>query len=251
LKKTSLIIGGASGIGRCLYKIISENEKVIIWDKKKIQNKAVDVASEKLILKEIYYLKKKKIKLDNIFICHGVHHSTPLIDMNLKELKNVFENNFFSYFLITKHIRSILNKNAKIIAISSISACTPIPYSSSYSSSKAALEALYFSYKNEERNFFPVIVQPGNVNTGFNETGNNYKKFNSQYFKKYKNILDKINSKFGMDPNLVAKKIYTISQKKTPKFKYIIGKNAILANIAKRILGDEITLKLLKYYFKI
>jgi hypothetical protein len=59
LKKTSLIIGGASGIGRCLYKIISENEKVIIWDKKKIQNKAVDVASEKLILKEIYYLKKK------------------------------------------------------------------------------------------------------------------------------------------------------------------------------------------------
>ena len=49
----------------------------------------------------------------------------------------------------------------------------------------------------------------------------------------------------------VAKKIIRISQNIKPKNKYIIGKNAILANLAKRILGDNFSNKLLKRYFKL
>ena len=50
---------------------------------------------------------------------------------------------------------------------------------------------------------------------------------------------------------MLQKKIIRISQNIKPKNKYIIGKNAILANLAKRILGDNFSNKLLKRYFKL
>jgi len=251
--KNSLIIGGSSGIGLSLYQIIKNRENVIVWDKLKKNEDTykIDVTIEKSIKQGLLLLRSKKFYLDNIFICHGIHQTKPLKRINYKEIKNIFENNFFSHYLIIKSLLKITNKNAKIFGISSIAACTPIPYSSTYSASKAALEAMYFSFKNEKEDICPIIIQPGNVNTGFNETGNLYKNYSSKDFEDYKKIIKKIHSKYGISPDYVAKKIFKVSQNKEPKFKYIIGKNAILANIAKRILGDEITLKLLKYYFKI
>ena len=54
-----------------------------------------------------------------------------------------------------------------------------------------------------------------------------------------------------MDPKIVAEKIIKISHLKNPKNKYIIGKNAFLANIAKRIMGDHYSNLLIKKFFKI
>ena len=42
-----------------------------------------------------------------------------------------------------------------------------------------------------------------------------------------------------------------ISQFKNPKNKYIIGKNAFLANMAKRVMGDHYSNLFLKKFFKV
>ena len=61
----------------------------------------------------------------------------------------------------------MIKKESKILYISSIAACTPIPYSSTYSSSKAALEAYVLSKINEyDEKTKHIIIQPGNINTG-------------------------------------------------------------------------------------
>ena len=52
-------------------------------------------------------------------------------------------------------------------------------------------------------------------------------------------------------PAIVAEKIIKISHLKNPKNKYIIGKNAFLANMAKRIIGDHYSNLLIKKFFKI
>ena len=54
-----------------------------------------------------------------------------------------------------------------------------------------------------------------------------------------------------MNPKKVAKKIIKISHYKNPKNKYIIGTNALLANLAKRFLGDHFSNLFLKKYFKV
>ena len=68
-------------------------------------------------------------------------------------------------------------------------------------------------------------------------------------YENYLKVIKKIDSKFGMDPGKVARKILKISKLKNPKNKYVIGKNAFLANMAKRVLGDHFINLLLKKVF--
>lgn len=258
-KKNYLIIGGASGVGLCLVKLLKSNghTNITVWDRKKLHFKKiisniVDVSKENSVKKEISKIIKSKKKYDSVILCHAVHHTMPLLNTDVDKFKKIFEINFFSNFYIIKNCLEIINQSCKLITLSSIAASTPIPYSSSYSASKAALEAMLFSLKNEknDKNFFPIIVQIGNINTGFNETGNEYKDKESKNYSAYRKIVKKINSKNGIDPNNVAKILYQISNSKNPKLKYIVGKNAFMANLANRIFGNNIACKLINLYFK-
>ncbi len=259
MKKNNLIIGGSNGLGKEICKFLPKDDLKIVLDKNDYNGDEhvnfikLDVTNYdelKLILEKKI---TEKLSIDNVFICHGHHHSKPAHNVSLEEFKKIFEINFFSVVEIIKKIEPLLKSNSKVFIISSLSACTPIPYSSTYSSSKSALEAFTMSLINEYnfKNINYIIIQPGNINTGFNESGNNYNLKNNKDFELYKKVVSQIDSKYGMKPENVAKKIIRISQNIKPKNKYIIGKNAILANLAKRILGDNFSNKLLKRYFKL
>ena len=259
MAKTNLIIGGSNGVGKEIYNFLSEKEETIIMDKIDPNFKTnnnffkIDITKYNELEKLSINLNQKNYKFDVIFICYGAHHTKPVHDISNEEFKNIFEINFFSTINLFKVFKDLIKKESKIFYISSISACTPIPYSSAYSSSKAALEAYVLSKINEydEKKTKHIIIQPGNINTGFNESGNNYRELNNADYKYYSKIVEKINSKFGMDPKKVAKKIIKISHFKNPKSKYIIGKNAFLANMAKRIMGDHYSNLFIKKFFKI
>ena len=179
--KNNLVIGGSSGLGKEIFDQLPNNKDNYVLDIKDTGNlknnfNKVDVTKTTELTNCFNKFKEKKIKFDNVFISHGIHQTKPVLEITREEFDEVFRVNFFSVFEIIKNVYEILNENSKIIAISSIAACTPIPFSATYSSSKSALEALFLSFKNEfnEKKIKPIIVQPGNINTGFNETGNNY-----------------------------------------------------------------------------
>ena len=249
--KNNLIIGGSKGLGKEIYKKIPDKNLTVVLDKVdpniEVPNfYKIDMVNIKEFKNITNILKNKHFEFDNIFITYGMHHTKPTHNIDENELKKIFEINFFSTINSLSILRNLCKKNCKIFYISSIAACTPIPYSSTYSSSKSALEAYIFSKINEydEKNLRHIIIQPGNINTGFNETNNNYDLKDNVDYKFYLNIVSKIDSKFGMSPEKVARKIINISNKKNPNSKYVIGKNAVLANIAKRILGDNFSNKL-------
>ena len=258
MKKTNLIVGGSKGLGKEIFNCILDKQEMVILDKIdpdfKINNfYKVDMTNYEEVENISRELDKKNYKFDNIFICYGTHHTKPVHDIDDKEFKKVFEINFFSIISLMKVIKNLIKTNSKIFYISSIAACTPIPYSSTYSSSKAALESYILSKINEydEKKTKHIIIQPGNINTGFNETGNDYKGQSNPDYKYYSKIIEKINSRFGMNPKSVAQEIVKISQFKNPKNKYIIGKNAFLANMAKRVMGDHYSNLFLKKFFKV
>ena len=112
--------------------------------------------------------------------------------------------------------------------------------SSIYSASKAGLEGFYESMSAEVsyRNIKVILIQPGNVNTGFNETGNEYCPTGNSFIDTgYQKVVSGIDSSKGMHP--------------TPKFCYVVGINALKAYWAKRLLGRELALKLMAKYFRI
>ena len=256
-----LITGGSKGVGRELYNQLVQNGHVVYicdieqptWKIKKNLFTKIDCSLDDKIKKLSKDFLKKKILFDGLIFCHGAHHTAPLLNTEIKDLKKVFEINFFSYFYLIKNLYSLMINGGKIISISSIAATTPIPYSFVYSSSKSSLESMFFCFFNEfkKKKMNLVVVQPGNINTGFNETGNKFSNRNSKSYKFYIKVVKKIHSKYGMKPENVAIKIANILKKKNPLPRYVIGKNAILANLGLRGLGLFLTLRLLRVFFKL
>lgn len=151
-KKLVLITGGSKGIGKeILKKLISENKYQIIftYNQKKTTSFSRDVISIKCNLenkkdidKLIKISKKKFNKLPEIFIGNaGISQIKDFTKINLKDLKKMFEINFFSNFYLTQKLIENMKKKhfGRIIFISSIGGQWGGVNQVHYASSKAAL----------------------------------------------------------------------------------------------------------------
>jgi len=189
LNKTVLITGCNGGIGKVLCKKFVSNGANIICCirkkdnkfykyvkilskkyKKKIKMLLFDLENEKQITKSINSLYKNNTTIDVLINNAGIANGS-LIEMTLlKDLKKVFQVNFFSQIYIIQKLLKLLKKsnNPSIINISSIAGLLNHRGTMAYGSSKAAL---IFATKVMANEFSPYNIRvnaiaPSAVNIG-------------------------------------------------------------------------------------
>lgn len=123
------------------YVIAWVKEKKQIWkNKKNLIYLKLDVTKEKEIIETLDCIKsiwKLKIIINNAAISGWGN----IWERDIKKEKEIYDVNFFWPINLIKLSHNILEENSwNIINISSISADVPVPFISSYSSSKIALE---------------------------------------------------------------------------------------------------------------
>ena len=158
--KVALITGGDSGIGKATALLFAkEGADIIIAylsetkDAKQTQ-KEVETYSRKCTLikgdlgKENHCKKvietaiKNHKKIDIIVNNAGLHWEAESIeDISTEQLSKTFQNNFFSYFWITKYAMPYLEKGASIINTTSVTAYRGSPQLIDYASTKGAIVA--------------------------------------------------------------------------------------------------------------
>ena len=158
--KVALITGGDSGIGKAVALLFAkEGADIIIAylsetkDAKQTQ-KEVETYSRKCTLikgdlgKENHCKKvietaiKNHKKIDIIVNNAGLHWEAESIeDISTEQLSKTFQNNFFSYFWITKYAMPYLKKGASIINTTSVTAYRGSPQLIDYASTKGAIVA--------------------------------------------------------------------------------------------------------------
>ena len=158
--KVALITGGDSGIGKATALLFAkEGADIIIAylsetkDAKQTQ-KEVETYSRKCTLikgdlgKENHCKKvietaiKNHKKIDIIVNNAGLHWEAESIeDISTEQLSKTFQNNFFSYFWITKYAMPYLKKGASIINTTSVTAYRGSPQLIDYASTKGAIVA--------------------------------------------------------------------------------------------------------------
>jgi short-subunit dehydrogenase len=269
VKKKILIIGGASGIGKTLAEILlKKNYRVTITDRhkdkletvksqlKKIQpgllsTLAFDITDRQASLDALDQIDASE-RLDCIVVSAGTHSAYPIEFITDDVVDSVIDINLSAHIKLVRDILPKIKNGGKIIGLSSIAAGLGIPMSSMYSASKAGLEGFYESLSMEVsyRNIKAILIQPGNVNTGFNETGNDYRPTGNRFVDEgYGKVVSSIDSSKGMNPEVVAKVIHKAIESPSPKFCYIVGMNALKAHWAKRLLGRDLALKVMAKYF--
>ena len=156
--KVALITGGDSGIGKAVALLFAkEGADIVIAylsetkDAKQTQKEVEsysrkctlikgDLGKENHCKKVIETAIKNHKKIDIIVNNAGLHWEAESIeDISTEQLSKTFQNNFFSYFWITKYAIPYLKKGASIINTSSVTAYRGSPKLIDYSATKGAI----------------------------------------------------------------------------------------------------------------
>ena len=156
--KVALITGGDSGIGKATALLFAkEGADIVIAylsetkDAKQTQKEVEsysrkctlikgDLGKENHCKKVIETAIKNHKKIDIIVNNAGLHWEAESIeDISTEQLSKTFQNNFFSYFWITKYAMPYLKKGASIINTTSVTAYRGSPQLIDYASTKGAI----------------------------------------------------------------------------------------------------------------
>ena len=191
----------------------------------------MDVCSEASVKAAIDYIIAREGEIGIVVNNAGMGIAGSVEDTSPEEAFLQFDTNFFGVHRVTRQVLPHMRKNGRglIINISSVGALFPIPYQSMYVASKAAVEVMSGSLRNELRNFGirVCVVEPGDTKTGF--TGNRLfvkegGEDSAYHLHSRKSIAvmekDELN---GPDPIVVAKAVARAIKRKNPPACITVG----------------------------
>jgi len=166
-KPTFLITGASSGIGQKIAIELSKlNINLIINGKSKDKLKktflklkgkkniffSADLNSKNTFFELEKICKTKKIILDGIIHCAGIHNFNPLKLISYESFEEVYKTNVYSFISLARFFSTTNHRNkngGNIICLSSVSSYEGNKSISLYSSSKASLNNLVKCYAKE------------------------------------------------------------------------------------------------------
>ena len=238
--KKILITGARSGIARALIERLKKKDYIIYASThtnkeanilKKIYKDYNNIIPLKLDITDIEDVKIiDRLEIDILFCNAAMNNAGNLIEMDIDKLKENYEVNVFgTILLIQKFLKKNINKEGKIIIMSSLSGIIPLKFIGSYSSTKASLIKIAETLKMElamiDSKIKVCLIEPGLYKTGFNEYMFMQGKIRHSYFDKVINlmkleefIISNILSKRNLDS--IVNKIESSIRSKNPRFIY-------------------------------
>ena len=188
-KKTIWITGGSTGIGKALaIKFASKNWNVAVSARRvellnDLSNSYENIScfpldvSDKEKCKEVFTeIKNKFENVDICFFSTGTWDPKKEKDIDLEQMQNVFQINFFGTVNCIKAVEQYFRdkRNGIITIVSSIAGYRGLPNSTGYGPSKSALnnlaESLYFDFKRYDVRV--CLVSPGFIKTPMTDKNN-------------------------------------------------------------------------------
>lgn len=267
MAKVVLITGGSSGIGKSVGEYLTQNGFIVYGTSRnpdKIINHpfhliALDVNNKESILKAVDEIITAEGNIDILINNAGMGITGAIEETPTKEMRNVFETNFFGPIEVMKAVLPQMRKqhSGLIINVTSIAGYMGLPFRGIYSATKGALEIVTEAIRMEVKSFGIEVtnVAPGDFATNI-ASGRYHTPVieNSPYKENYQKNLDLMDTHVdsGSNPIEMAEAIFNIINTRKPKIHYKVGdfmqKFSILL---KRILPDKVYEKLLMNHYKL
>jgi len=190
-----------------------------------IEKLAFDVTSDNDVERVIKTILDAEGKIDIVVNNAGVMGISPLVDLSLERVKNIFDTNTFAALRTAKAVVPFMAKRRSglIINIGSIVAEIPTPWNGIYSASKAALHTLTEVLQMECRpfNIDVMLVSPGTVRSNIADNQAAIFKLppDSLYTRYLHNIMERMYSSQGeqtMATDAFAQEVVSKALRKEP-----------------------------------
>lgn len=270
IRKTVLITGCSSGIGRATAKLFQRNNWNVVatlrspekeTELQKLDNVLVvrlDVNDAASIESAIAAAIKKFGTIDTLVNNAGYALMGAFETLSEDQIQRQFETNVFGLMRVCRAILPhFRDKNTgTLINVASMAGRLPIPLMSVYNASKWAVEGFTecLTYELSEFNVAVKIIEPGAVNTDFfgrssdrdNATGESaYQSFSDTQFP----VLNQTGPG-GSTSEDVANVIFSAANDTSKRLRYQIGVDAKTLLTARKILPDQIFLPMVGWSLK-
>lgn len=270
-QQVAVVTGSSSGIGFETSLLLARNG-IYTYATMRNQNKSeeilanarkddlplkilhLDVTNEKSILEAIKKIIAEKGRIDILVNNAGYSLLGPLEQLQINEIKEEFETNFFGIIKLIQSVLPTMRKQryGRIINISSLAGRIGFPFSSAYVSSKFALEGLTESLEYEIQNFgiHVILIEPGVIRTNFLNsmklgknviTPQNDSNTNSPYTEMIQKRISAFKPRFekGSSPIEVAEVVLEAITSQGPKPRYLVGNDAMKMIEKRKDTTDE------------
>ena len=199
-------------------------------------------------------------RLDVLINNAGYGVMAPIESQSPEQLRGQMEVNFFGPLLLTRALMPELRAaRGRILNISSIAGLMSFPFYASYNASKFALEGLTeaMHYELEPFGIQIGMIEPGAFKTGFvkvslgvsDELAGAGSPYQSR-LEKFNRVLRTKGSIMGGNPIRVARLIVKLCEKRRIPMRNIIGTDAWLMNLVRRLLPESLRVALVSFAFR-
>lgn len=256
MKKTYVITGSTSGIGKALLEALVKDNIVFAGYRNEKYAKDlerigaipfyIDMEKKETIARAAAFIKSKTETIDTLINVAGCVVAGVMEKLPVDNIRKQFEVNTFSHLDFTQRLLPLLN-NAKVINISSMASFGIFPFVAPYCASKRALDIL-FNAMSVESGLKVVSVKPGVIATPLwdksielnKDAINNSQDYDKEM--KYMVANAKKNGTKGLSVNKVVNLVLKVDKMNNPKPSYTVGFDAKIAEIVSKLPQDIINI---------
>lgn len=216
-KKTALVTGGSSGIGRCTVYEFSRRDVPM----EGVHHMSVDVTDEVAVQAAVEQILAQEGGIAIVVNCAGFGISGAVEFTSLEQAKAQFDVNFFGMVNVNRAVLPAMRKqgSGRIVNISSVAAVAHIPFQAFYSASKAAVSSYSCALDNEVSPYGIRVtaVELGDIHTGFTQARQKVALGDEEYGGRISRSVSQMekDEQSGMAPEVIGSYIARIAQKKS------------------------------------
>ena len=270
MKKTVLITGASSGIGKAAALYFSaqgwnvaatmrnpENEKGLSA-KSDVKLYALDVTKPDTIDATIESAIRDFGKIDVLVNNAGFGADGVFELMDDDFIRTQFETNVFGLMRVTRAIIPIFReqKAGVIVQVASMGGRLTFPLFSIYHGTKWAVEGFSEALQFElvQFNIRIKIIEPGAIKTEFYGRSRSFVGLDFEPYKAFTDKVDKLNQETGAkgeSPDVVAKTIFQAANDSSSKLRYATGSPAPILLLVRKLLPDAFWFWIVRMSYKI
>lgn len=267
MQPSVLITGASAGIGAATAAHLRERGFQVFGTGRRPEEAAarapdlrwvgMDVCDDESVRKGVAEVLAAVPRLDGLVCNAGFGIFGSVEEVTIEAARAQFETNFFGVLRVLRAVIPSMREagGGRIVLVGSLAGRAPIPFQAHYSASKAAVEALALALRNELHPTGVVVslVEPGDIDTGFNEAMSWGSPETSVYGERIRSAERVIRESLprAPGPQVVARAIHRALTARRPRVRYAVGADSRAVPLGRRLLPDALSLRFIRDHFEI